>query len=77
VDVFAYSPMPSEYRGCSMPVEHLSVTFKPTSFFKLNPSMDVPGTADPQSVPAFPNGSATNGHAIVNGQPIANGHACC
>ncbi|KAG5642009.1 hypothetical protein DXG03_003781 [Asterophora parasitica] len=43
-----------------MPVEHLSVTLKPNSFFKENPSMDVPGTADAHSVPAFPNGAATN-----------------
>jgi primary-amine oxidase len=60
-----------------MPVEHLGVTLKPTSFFKLNPSMDVPGAADPRSVPAFPNNSSANGHHAVNGQPIANGHACC
>ncbi|KAJ7188863.1 copper amine oxidase [Mycena filopes] len=37
-----------------MPVEHLSITFKPVSFFAVNPSMDVPGVNDPQSVPAFP-----------------------
>ncbi|KAF8910178.1 peroxisomal copper amine oxidase [Gymnopilus junonius] len=36
-----------------MPVEHLTVAFKPNSFFKANPSMDVPGTRDPRSVPAF------------------------
>lgn len=36
-----------------MPVEHLNVTFKPNSFFKSNPSMDVPGTKDALSVPAF------------------------
>ncbi|PPQ79394.1 hypothetical protein CVT25_002664 [Psilocybe cyanescens] len=36
-----------------MPVEHLSVSFKPNSFFKANPSMDVPGSKDPLSVPAF------------------------
>jgi primary-amine oxidase len=69
--------MSSEPHMYSMPVENLSVTFKPTSFFKLNPSMDVPGTADRQSVPAFPNGSATNGHHGVNGHSVANGHACC
>lgn len=54
-----------------MPVEHLSVTFKPNSFFKINPSMDVPGSADPHSVPAFPNGSTANGHT-TNGH--TNGH---
>ncbi|KAA1470912.1 peroxisomal copper amine oxidase [Dentipellis sp. KUC8613] len=36
-----------------MPVEHLRVTFKPSSFFTANPSMDVPGGKDPKSVPAF------------------------
>ncbi|RXW16056.1 hypothetical protein EST38_g9798 [Candolleomyces aberdarensis] len=36
-----------------MPVEHLNVTLKPASFFKANPSMDVPGTKDAFSVPAF------------------------
>ncbi|KAF8079221.1 copper amine oxidase [Lyophyllum atratum] len=45
-----------------MPVEHLNVSFKPNSFFKMNPSMDVPGIVDARSVPAFPNGHA-NGHA--------------
>ncbi|KAG6844077.1 hypothetical protein H0H87_009959 [Tephrocybe sp. NHM501043] len=38
-----------------MPVEHLSVTLKPNSFFKENPSMDVPGTFDAHSVAAFAN----------------------
>ncbi|KAJ6631458.1 copper amine oxidase [Mycena sp. CBHHK59/15] len=36
-----------------MPVEHLSVSFKPQSFFAVNPSMDVPGVRDAHSVPAF------------------------
>ncbi|KAF8899406.1 peroxisomal copper amine oxidase [Infundibulicybe gibba] len=45
-----------------MPVEHLSVTFRPQSFFKLNPSMDVPGVRDQHSVPAFP-ANEGNGHA--------------
>ncbi|KAF8150485.1 peroxisomal copper amine oxidase [Mycena galopus ATCC 62051] len=40
-----------------MPVEHLSITLKPVSFFAVNPSMDVPGVQDPYSVPAT-NGSA-------------------
>lgn len=60
-----------------MPVENLSVTFKPNSFFKVNPSMDVPGTADHQSVPAFSNDATTNSHHGVNGQSSVNGHACC
>lgn len=54
----------------SMPVEHLSVLFKPSSFFTKNPSMDVPGTMDSQSKPAFEtNGTRANG---TNGS-----HACC
>ncbi|KAH6917114.1 peroxisomal copper amine oxidase [Coprinopsis sp. MPI-PUGE-AT-0042] len=36
-----------------MPVEHLNVIFKPTSFFKANPSMDVPGSKDNLSKAAF------------------------
>ena len=40
-----------------MPVENLSVTFKPNSFFKANPSMDVPGIKDHLSVSAFQNGT--------------------
>ncbi|KAG6807682.1 hypothetical protein H0H93_001235 [Arthromyces matolae] len=51
-----------------MPVEHLNVTLKPNSFFKANPSMDVPGTFDARSVAAFPTESSTN-----NGD---TGHAC-
>jgi len=36
-----------------MPSEDLKIAFKPQSFFAANPSMDVPGTHDLQSVPAF------------------------
>ncbi|KAF8664615.1 hypothetical protein AX16_000714 [Volvariella volvacea WC 439] len=54
-----------------MPVEHLSFTLKPQSFFKLNPSMDVPGIKDPRSVPAFPDHPPGNGSAPEHG----NGHA--
>ncbi|CCM06334.1 uncharacterized protein FIBRA_08587 [Fibroporia radiculosa] len=36
-----------------MPVEHVRLLFRPTSFFKSNPSMDVPGANDKQSVAAF------------------------
>ncbi|KAK7057681.1 amine oxidase [Favolaschia claudopus] len=36
-----------------MPVEQLSIMFRPVSFFAVNPSMDVPGVQDPHSVPAF------------------------
>ncbi|KAG6887953.1 hypothetical protein C0992_010056 [Termitomyces sp. T32_za158] len=49
-------------------VEHLNVTLKPNSFFKANPSMDVPGTYDLTSVPAFSD-------EVVNGR--SNGaHGC-
>jgi primary-amine oxidase len=45
-----------------MPVEHLRVGFRPQNFFKINPSMDVPGNQkDEKSGPAFQNGNA-NGH---------------
>jgi primary-amine oxidase len=41
-----------------MPVEHLRVGFKPVSFFKQNPSLDVPGDKDSVSSNAF---EGTNG----------------
>ncbi|KAG2022643.1 copper amine oxidase [Coprinopsis cinerea AmutBmut pab1-1] len=56
-----------------MPVEHFSVTFKPNSFFKVNPSMDVPGAKDTMSVAAF-KGSTENGDACC--QP-SNNSTCC
>ncbi|KIJ66507.1 hypothetical protein HYDPIDRAFT_86968 [Hydnomerulius pinastri MD-312] len=62
-----------------MPVEHLSVLFKPNNFFAKNPSMDVPGTKDTHSKPAFTNGASngTNGHHS-NGTNGTNGSAeCC
>jgi hypothetical protein len=52
-----------------MPVEHLRLKFKPNSFFKVNPSMDVPGIKDLHSVPAFPNGAG--------GPNGINGQSCC
>ncbi|KAF7978004.1 hypothetical protein HWV62_1859 [Athelia sp. TMB] len=58
-----------------MPVEHLSIMFKPNSFFDVNPSMDVPGTQDAHSKPAFPNG--TNGTNGTNGANGAHGASCC
>ncbi|KAG6334290.1 hypothetical protein ID866_4805 [Astraeus odoratus] len=55
-----------------MPVEHVNILFKPSSFFTKNPSMDVPGTKDPHSRPAF-DVDSRNDHA--NG---TNGtSACC
>lgn len=51
-----------------MPVEHLSVSFKPTSFFKSNPSMDVPGTRDPLSTPAFGSSTPLNPNGTCNCQ---------
>ena len=64
-----------------MPVEHLSVTLKPQSFFKVNPSMDVPASHDPHSKPAFPKEGGDNISAHGNGyaphdeKEYANGHA--
>ena len=37
-----------------MPVEFVNLLFKPQHFFGTNPSMDVPGSKDAGSVPAFP-----------------------
>lgn len=36
-----------------MPVEHMRVAFKPQSFFKMNPALDVPGANDTKSGLAF------------------------
>jgi len=52
-----------------MPVQHTRLTFKPNGFFKVNPSMDVPGIKDSHSGPAFPNDAGTE-----NG---VNGQSCC
>ncbi len=45
-----------------MPVEHLRVLFRPTHFFEINPSMDVPGANDKQSCPAFAEDSTGGAH---------------
>ncbi|XP_006453962.1 hypothetical protein AGABI2DRAFT_113718 [Agaricus bisporus var. bisporus H97] len=44
-----------------MPMDAFRVSLKPVSFFKVNPSLDVPETQDHLSVPA---------------QPAQNGQAC-
>ncbi|TDL20438.1 peroxisomal copper amine oxidase [Rickenella mellea] len=54
-----------------MPVDHLRVTFKPQSFFKMNPSLDVPTAKDPHSKAAFDDG-VHDQH-----QNGANGGTCC
>lgn len=41
-------------------MDTLSVSLKPVSFFKSNPSLDVPGTRDALSVAAHP---AQNGQS--------------
>ena len=63
------SAVPDWSHLCRMPVEHLNVTFKPNSFFRTNPSMDVPGTFDLHSRPAFPNG-------VADGSANGNGSVC-
>ncbi|RDB19304.1 Copper amine oxidase 1 [Hypsizygus marmoreus] len=50
-----------------MPVEHLNVMLKPNSFFKFNPSLDVPSTSDAHSVSAFPSEPAPTGHCATGG----------
>lgn len=50
-----------------MPVDHIRLTLKPNSFFSANPSLDVPGTKDEKSVPAFGAGSSyTQGERNLN-----------
>ncbi|KAI6112945.1 copper amine oxidase [Pisolithus sp. B1] len=55
-----------------MPVEHVGVLFKPSSFFTSNPSMDVPGIKDSQSRPVFNTNNANGQHTNV-----FDGTACC
>ncbi|KAF9225258.1 hypothetical protein BS17DRAFT_750846 [Gyrodon lividus] len=59
-----------------MPVEHLNLLFKPYNFFNKNPSMDVPGTNDVHSKPAFSNGHQDNGNG-TNGTHANGTSACC
>jgi len=44
--------MSSDQKQCRMPVDHITATLKPVSFFRANPGMDVPGTQDNLSVVA-------------------------
>lgn len=55
-----------------MPVEHVGVLFKPSSFFTSNPSMDVPGIKDSRSRPVFNTNNANGQHTNV-----FDGTACC
>ncbi|KAI6010589.1 copper amine oxidase [Pisolithus marmoratus] len=55
-----------------MPVEHINVLFKPSSFFTKNPSMDVAGTNDHHSQPAFETVGIIEHHANAE-----NGTTCC
>ncbi|KAM6498832.1 peroxisomal copper amine oxidase [Amanita muscaria] len=54
--VFGITHLPRPEDWPVMPVETLQVVFKPNSFFDKNPSMDIPGTNDNNSVLA--NGDA-------------------
>ncbi|KAG6832431.1 hypothetical protein H0H87_001591, partial [Tephrocybe sp. NHM501043] len=58
-----------------MPSETLSVTLKPNGFFTENPSMDVPGTFDQQSVYANVIGRAS-GEAGIAGGTVSGPHEC-
>ena len=49
-----------------MPAEHLRVLFRPTNFFEMNPSMDVPGANDTKSKPAFGEGSSSTSGACCS-----------
>ncbi|OBZ73100.1 Peroxisomal primary amine oxidase [Grifola frondosa] len=49
-----------------MPVEHLRILFRPSHFFTVNPSMDVPGANDARSVPAFSSNSSSSGACCAN-----------
>ncbi|GAA6012761.1 hypothetical protein JCM10207_005352 [Rhodosporidiobolus poonsookiae] len=56
-----------------MPYEDCRIMFKPTSFFKQNPSLDVPAVTDKHSVPAI--GSA-GGNTPMSEAKTA-GKSCC
>lgn len=58
----------------SMPAEHVVLSLKPWSFFKMNPSLDVPASKDVQSVRAFPEISTGTGH--VPAEVIAEASCC-
>lgn len=63
-----HNPRPEDFPV--MPVETAKVMFKPVSFFKQNPALDVPAEKDKKSVMAKTNG--------VNGSSNGNGaSACC
>ena len=67
---FLMGPFSSLTLRCRMPVEQLVVSFKPTSFFKANPSLDVPGSNDPLSVLAFK-------HEKPSSSDLNGAHAAC
>ncbi|KZV98915.1 hypothetical protein EXIGLDRAFT_669120 [Exidia glandulosa HHB12029] len=58
-----------------MPAEHVILSLKPWSFFKQNPSLDVPASKDVRSVRAFPDISTGHGH--VPAEVIPEAAACC
>lgn len=43
-----------------MPAENLKVSFRPQSFFKINPALDVPEAKDTKSALASNGGSCSN-----------------
>lgn len=45
-----------------MPVDHITATLKPASFFKVNPSMDVPGIHDNLSTTIQPGQNDSSCH---------------
>ncbi|GAA5826836.1 hypothetical protein JCM5353_005413 [Sporobolomyces roseus] len=54
-----------------MPYEDVHIAFKPVSFFKANPSLDVPATVDEKSVHALGGGGMPMSGAKENGK------SCC
>jgi len=54
-----------------MPYEDVHIAFKPVSFFKANPSLDVPATVDEKSVHALGGGGMPMSDAKENGK------SCC
>lgn len=42
-----------------MPAEHVRIFLKPTSFFRVNPALDLPASKDTKSVLALGTGAST------------------
>jgi len=56
-----------------MPYETVDIMFKPSSFFKANPSLDVPSSVDAKSVHALGGGNTPMSEAKTAGKDCCGG----